>query len=129
MSTLTQQTADEWTPMVMEYVAVLDRRPEDLTASYGWSWVEGEEEGVGRMQYVGLAHEGRSRYVLIASVDDPGRGIALEASVDEDPARARAEFLGALGLTPEVFLSIREGAVWFERYDEAKPFRAATGRG
>lgn len=127
MSLLVQQTADEWTPTVMEYVAVLDRRPEDLTARYGWSWVEGEEDGAGRMQYVGLAHEGRSRYVLIASVDSPGRGIALEASVEEDPARARADFLDALGLGPEVFLSIREGAVWFERWDESKPFREASG--
>lgn len=129
MSTITQQTADEWTPMVMEYVAVLDRRPEDLTTSFGWSWVEGEEDGAGRMKYVGLAHDGRSRYVLIASVDHPGRGIALEASVDEDPARARADFVAALGLGPEVFLSIREGAVWFERWDGAKPFREATGGG
>lgn len=127
MSILIQQTADEWTPMVMEYVAVLDRRPEDLTARYGWSWVEGEEDGAGRMKYVGLAHEGRSRYVLIASVDNPARGIALEAAVDEDPARARADFLDALGLAPDVFLSIREGAVWFERWDESKPFREVTG--
>ncbi|HWI06649.1 MAG TPA: hypothetical protein VNT54_03950 [Solirubrobacteraceae bacterium] len=125
MSLLVQQTADEWTPMVMEYVAVLDRRTEDLSAKYGWSWAEGEEEGLGRMKYVGLAHEGRSRYVLIASVDDPGRGIALEASVDEEPARARADFLDALGLEPDAFLSIREGAVWFERWDASKPFRQA----
>lgn len=129
MSILTQQTAEEWTPTVMEYVAVLDRRAEDLTASYGWSWVEGEEDGAGRMKYVGLAHGGRSRYVLIASVDDPARGIALEASVDEDPARARADFLDALGLGPDAFLSIREGTVWFERWDESKPFRAAGGGG
>ncbi|HEV2786280.1 MAG TPA: hypothetical protein VGV67_07835, partial [Solirubrobacteraceae bacterium] len=104
---------------------VLDRRAEDLTAKYGWKWTEGEEAGLGRMQYVGLAHEGRSRYVLIASVDDPARGIALEASVDEEPARARADFLEALGLEPDAFLSIREGAVWFERWDESKPFRTA----
>ena len=125
MSLLIQQSADEWTPTVMEYVAVLDRRPEDLTAKYGWRWAEGEEPGLGRMKYVGLAHEGRSRYVLIASVDNPARGIALEASVDEEPARARADFLEALGLEPDAFLSIREGAVWFERWDESKPFREA----
>jgi hypothetical protein len=127
MSILVQQTADEWTPMVMEYVAVLDRRADDITETYGWTWAEGEEEGLGRMKYVGLSHEGRSRYVLIASVEDPGRGIALEASVDEDPARARADFLDAVGLGPDAFLSIREGAVWFERWDESKPFRPATG--
>ena len=127
MTLLIQQTADEWTPMVMEYVAVLDHRAEDLTAKYGWQWTEGEEAGLGRMKYVGLAHEGRSRYVLIASVADPARGIALEASVDEEPARARADFLEALGLEADAFLSIREGAVWFERWDESKPFRAVGG--
>lgn len=127
MSILVQQTADEWTPMVMEYVAVIDRRPEHLTGRYGWTWTEGDEEGLGRMKYVGLAHEGRSRYVLIASVKSPERGIALEASIDEEPARARADFLDALGLEPDVFLSIREGAVWFERWDESKPFREARG--
>lgn len=125
MSMLVQQSAEEWTPTVMEYIAVLDRRPEELTKRFGWTWTEGEEAGLGRMTYVGLAHEGRSRFALIASVDNPGRGIALEASLDEDPARARADFLDALGLEPDAFLSIREGAVWFERYDAAKPFRQA----
>ena len=126
MSRLMQQTADEWTPMVMEYVAVLDRRPEDLTARFGWTWVEGEEEGLGTMKYVGLAYDGRSRYVLIASVDDPARGIALEAAEHEEPAQARADFLAALDLQPDAFLSIREGAVWFERWEDGKPFRAAN---
>ena len=120
---LMQQTADEWTPMVMEYIAVIDRSASDLTAQFGWTWTTGEEDGLGTMAYVGLADDGRSRFMLIASVDNPGRGIALEASTDEDPARARAEFLDALGLKADVFLSIREGAVWFERWDEAKPPR------
>ena len=122
MSRLVQQTADEWTPMVMEYVAVLDGRPEDLTAKYGWTWIEGEEPGLGRMVYVGLAYDGRSRFVLIASVEEPARGIALEAGVDEDPARARADFLAALDLQADAFLSIREGAVWFEREGAVRPF-------
>jgi hypothetical protein len=120
---LMQQTADEWTPMVMEYIAVIDRSASDLTAQFGWTWTTGEEDGLGTMAYVGLAADGRSRFMLIASVDHPGRGIALEASTEEEPARARAEFLDALGLKPDVFLSIREGAVWFERWDEAKPPR------
>jgi hypothetical protein len=120
---LMQQTADEWTPMVMEYIAVIDRSASDLTAQFGWTWTTGEEDGLGTMAYVGLADDGRSRFMLIASVDNPGRGIALEASTEEEPARARAEFLDALGLQPDVFLSIREGAVWFERWDEAKPPR------
>ncbi len=124
---LAQQTAEEWIPMVMEYVAVLDRTPEDLTASFGWTWVEGEEEGLGTMKYVGLAYDGRSRFVLIGSVEHPERGVALEAAEFEDPAQARADFLAALDLQPDVFLSIREGAVWFERWDESKPFRAASG--
>ena len=122
---LAQQTAEEWIPMVMEYVAVLDRTPDDLTASFGWTWVQGEEEGLGTMKYVGLAYDGRSRFVLIGSVDHPGRGVALEAAEFEDPAQARADFLAALDLQPDVFLSIREGAVWFERWDESKPFREA----
>lgn len=125
MSRLVQQTADEWTPMIMEYVAVLDRRPEELTAKYGWTWALGEEEGLGTMQYVGLAYDGRSRFVLIASVENPERGVALEAAEDEEPARARADFLAALDLQPDALLSIREGAVWFERWDDGKPFREA----
>ena len=120
---LVQQTADEWTPTVMDYVAVIDRSASDLTAQFGWTWTTGEEEGLGTMAYVGLAHDGRSRFMLIASLEDRGRGVALEASQDEDPARARADFLAALDLEPDVFLSIREGAVWFERWDEAKPPR------
>jgi hypothetical protein len=122
---LVQQTADEWVPLVMEYVAVLDLRADDLTARFGWTWAEGEEAGLGRMKYAGLAYDGRSRYVLIASVDDPGRGVALEAAEYEDPAQARADFLAALDLEPSVFLSIREGACWFERWDDSKPFRPA----
>jgi len=119
-SRLVQQTADEWTPMVMDYIGVLDRRTEDLTAQFGWTWTEGEEEDLGTMRFVGLAHDGRSRFVLIASVEHPARGVALEAAQGEDPARARADFLEALGLQPDVFLSIREGAAWFERWDEEK---------
>lgn len=126
-SRLVQQTADEWVPLVMEYVAVLDLTAEEVTARFGWTWVEGEEEGLGTMSYAGLAYDGRSRYVLIASVEDPGRGIALEAAEYEDPAQARADFLAALGLEPDVFLSIREGAVWFERWDDSRPLRAAGG--
>ncbi len=122
---LVQQTADEWVPLVMEYVAVLDLTAEQLSRRFGWTWTEGEEEGLGTMRYVGLAHDGRSRYVLIASVADPGRGVALEAAEYEDPAQARADFLAALDLEPDVFLSIREGGVWFERWDESKPFREA----
>jgi hypothetical protein len=124
---LVQQTADEWTPVVMDYVAVLDRSADDLTTAFGWTWAEGEEEGVGTMRYVGLAYDGRSRFVLIASVEHPERGIALEAAQDEDPAQARAEFLAALGLAPDVFLSIREGASWFERFDDAKTPRERGG--
>lgn len=122
---VTQQTADEWVPLVMEYVAVLDLTAEELTARFGWTWAEGEEDGLGTMAYAGLAYDGRSRYVLIASVADPARGVALEAAEHEDPAQARADFLAALDLDAGVFLSIREGAVWFERWDESKPFRAA----
>jgi hypothetical protein len=110
----------------MEYIAVLDITAEDLTARFGWTWVEGEEEGLGRMKYVGLAYDGRSRYALLASVENPGRGIALEAAEYEDPAQARADFLAALDLEPSIFLSIREGAVWFERWQDGKPFREAS---
>jgi hypothetical protein len=122
-SRLVQQTADEWTPLVMDYVAVIDRSADDLSTMFGWTWVDGEEEGLGRMAYVGLAFDGRSRFVLIASRENPERGIALEAPIDEDPAQARADFLAALGLEPSVFLSIREGASWFERWEDSKPFR------
>lgn len=122
---LVQQTADEWIPLVMEYVAVLDLDADELTARFGWTWAEGEEAGLGTMKYAGLAYDGRSRFVLIASVDDPGRGVALEAAEYEDPGQARADFLAALDLEPSVFLSIREGACWFERWDESKPFRQA----
>lgn len=120
---LVQQTADEWIPVVMEYVAVIDRSAVELTESFGWTWVDGEEEGLGRMAYVGLAYDGRSRFTLIASPAHPERGVALEAPENEDPARARADFLDALDLQPDVFLTIREGACWFERWDEGKPFR------
>jgi len=122
---LVQQNADEWIPLVMEYVAVLDLDADELTARFGWTWAEGEEAGLGTMKYAGLAYDGRSRFVLIASVDDPGRGVALEAAEYEDPGQARADFLAALDLEPSVFLSIREGACWFERWDESKPFRQA----
>lgn len=120
---LVQQNADEWTPVVMDYIAVIDRSAEDLTTLFGWTWVTGEEEGLGRMAYVGLAYDGRSRFVLIASEAHPERGVALEAPQSDDPAQARADFLAALELEPDAFLSIREGAHWFERYDGAKPFR------
>lgn len=120
---LTQQSADEWTPVVMDYIAVIDRTAEELTAMFGWTWVTGDEEGLGPMSYAGLAHDGRSRFALSASPEHPERGVALEAPQGEDPAAARADFLAGLGLTAEVFLSIREGASWFERWDESKPFR------
>jgi hypothetical protein len=120
---LVQQTADEWVPLVMDYVAVIDRGTANLTAMFGWHWTQGEEEGLGTMSYVGLAYDGRSRYVLIASDEHPERGIALEAPQGEDPARARADFLEALELEPDFFLSIREGAFWFERWEDSKPFR------
>jgi hypothetical protein len=128
-SRLVQQTADEWVPLVMEYVAVLDLTPQELSTRFGWTWTQGEEEGLGTMNYVGLAYDGRSRYVLIASVQNPGRGVALEAAEYEDPATARTDFLAALDLDPAVFLSIREGSVWFERWDDSKPFRPAGGSG
>lgn len=124
---LVQQTADEWTPIVMDYVAVLDRDAGELEATFGWSWIAGVEEGLGPVSYVGLAYDGRSRYTLIASQGHPERGVALEAPQGEDPARARADFLAALDLEPDVFLSIREGASWFERWDDAKPFRVRRG--
>lgn len=120
---LTEQTADEWAPTVMEYVAVLDRSAEQLAVAYGWTWVAGEADELGRMSYVGLAYDGRSRYVLIAAPAHPERGVALEAPHDEEPARARADFLAALGLQADAFLSIREGGCWFERWDEGRPFR------
>ena len=126
---LMQQTADEWTPMVMEYIAVIDRSASDLTAQFGWTWTTGEEDGLGTMAYVGLAHDGRSRFMLIASLEDRGRGVALEAAQGEDPAQARADFLAALDLEPDVFLSIREGACWFERYDDGKAPRVHRGSG
>ena len=74
------------------------------------------------MAYVGLAYDGRSRFALIASEAHPERGVALEAPQGEDPAVARADFLAALELEPDVFLSIR-GGNWFERWDDEKPFR------
>jgi hypothetical protein len=80
------------------------------------------------MSYVGLAYDGRSRYALIASDEHPERGIALEAPEDEDPARARADFLDALELEADVFLSIREGDHWFDRWDDSKPFRVRGER-
>ena len=120
---LTQQTADEWIPVVMDYIAVLDRSAADLTEMFGWTWAKGEEEGLGPMSYVGLAYDGRSRYALIASDTHPERGVAIEAPQGEDPAQARADFLAELGLEADVFLSIREGEHWFERWDESKPFR------
>ncbi|HUR83892.1 MAG TPA: hypothetical protein VMY78_00980 [Solirubrobacteraceae bacterium] len=123
MSRLTQQSAEDWTPVVMDYVAVIDRTAEELTEMFGWTWVTGEEEGVGPMSYAGLALDGRSRFALSASLEHPERGVALEAPQGEDPSDARADFLAASGLEPEVFLSIREGGSWFERWDETKPFR------
>lgn len=120
---LVQQTADDWVPVVMDYIAVIDRGMANLTAMFGWSWTQGEEEGLGTMSYVGLAYDGRSRYALIASDEHPERGVALEAPQGEDPAQARADFLAALDLEPDFFLSIREGAYWFERWDDSKPFR------
>ena len=127
-SRLVQQSAEEWTPTVMDYVAVIDRGPEDLTAMFGWSWVAGEEPGLGPMRYVGLAYDGRSRFMLLASDEHPERGVALEAPQEEDPARARGDFLDALGLDADVFLSIREGRCWFERWDDARPFRVRRPR-
>ena len=118
-----QQTAEEWIPVVMDYIAVIDRTAAELTSLFGWTWATGEEEGLGPMAYAGLAHDGRSRYALSASPEHPERGVALEAPQGEDPAVARADFLSAVGCDADLFLSIREGACWFERWDESKPFR------
>ena len=123
MTRLTQQTADDWTPVVMDYIAVLDRTASELTAAFGWTWATGDEDGLGPMSYVGLAQDGRSRFALSTSPEHPERGVALEAPQGEDPSSARADFVAALGLAPDVFLSIREGGSWFERWDESKPFR------
>ena len=87
---LTQQTADEWIPVVMEYIAVIDRSAADLTAMFGWTWAQGEEEGLGPMSYVGLAYDGRSRYALIASDTAPrARRRARGAAAREPGAGAR----------------------------------------
>lgn len=125
---LVQQTADEWVPLFMLYIGVLDLTADDLTARFGWTWVEGEEEGLGRMKYVGLAYDERSRYVLVASVQEPERGIGLEAAEHEDPAQARADFLAALDLKQDAFRLICEGGVWFERLDD-EPFADAGPAG
>ena len=63
----------------MEYIAVLDMTAEELTARFGWTWVEGEEEGLGRMKYAGLAGDGGGRETRLASVENPGRGVARVA--------------------------------------------------
>ena len=120
---LVQQTADEWIPVVMDYIAVIDRGAADLTAMFGWTWAQGEEEGLGAdvLRRPGL------RRALALRADRLGcssraRGRARGAA-GRGPGGARRDFLDALGLEPDVFLSIREGAHWFERWDESKPFR------
>ena len=121
---LVQQTADEWTPTVMDYVAVIDRGPDDLTAMFGWTWVAGEEPGLGRMGYVGLAYDGRSRFVLMASDAHPERGIALEAPQEEVQGRGRADFVDEMYHGADGFVPVRKGRWWFGRGEGARRFRA-----
>ena len=103
---------------------MLDRTPEELTATFGWEWGEANEEGLGLMFYAPLAWNGKSRLFLSASGVYPTDGVSLDAEASENPAAARADFLEGTGLAPETFLAISEGDVWFARWDA--PHNAGT---
>ena len=127
MSRLGQQPPEQWTPFRDPWaIAVLDRTAEELAAAYGWTWEEVEEAGLGPMLYVGLAWDGRSRFLLTASRADPANGVAVETAASEDHAAARADLLAELGLDASAFLAISEAGVWFARWDGAGAGRPAT---
>ncbi len=118
MSRLALQGHDEWEPLRKpRCIGVLDRTPEELTATLGWEWEEVEEEGLGPMHYAPLAWDGRSRFLLSASGFYPNNGVAIEVEASESAAVARRDFMLGTGLTSEHFLVISEGEVWFARWD------------
>lgn len=119
MSQLTTLSAEEWVAWPDPWcIAILDCTTGQATASFGWTWDEVEEEGIGVVFYRPLAWAGSSRFLLSSSGVYPDDGIAIEVSAAEDAAGARRDFLSGLGLTAEVFLAVSEDGVWFSRDDE-----------
>ncbi len=121
MIRLTPQKPGEWVPFRDPWaIAVLDRTVEELSEAFGWTWEDVDEEGIGQTFYVGLAWDGRSRFLLSASGVYPEQGVAVETSAAEDHAAARADLLAELGLSAEAFLAISEQGVWFARWDDTR---------
>lgn len=114
---LRQISDSEWRPATLDSAAMIDRLPEELGDLFGWTWQDVEEDGLGTTAYVFLADRDGPRFRLSASRMHPGDGVSLDASHDEDPARARADFLAATELPADVFLAVREGNTWFARWD------------
>jgi hypothetical protein len=130
MSRIKQLTHDEWIPMSLESAAVIDRLPEELSAQFGWVWETVEEDGLGPVSYCPLAWDGVPRFLLSSSGFYPQDGINVEVAEQDGLADARADFLAELGLTPDVFLVVREGDCWFARWDppHTAGVRPATAR-
>lgn len=118
MGRLSQQTADDWTPIHDPWtVAVFDRTVAEMAEAFGWVWDEVDEDGLGPTFYLPLAWDGRSRFLLQASGFYPENGIAVDATRSENPATARADLLAELELGADAFLAISEGDAWFARWD------------
>lgn len=98
-------------------IGVLDCTTSEASAAFGWVWDEVDEAGLGTVFYAPLAWDGTSRYLLSSSAEYPENGIAIDVSSSENAATARGDFLSELDLTPDAFLVISEGGVWFARWD------------
>lgn len=127
MGRLTVQSAEAWTPFTDPWsIAVLDRSMSELAEPFGWRWEEYEEDGLGLVSGLPLAWDGKSRFFLSGDPAHPEKGVDVEVSESEDHAAARADLLAELGLTPQAFLAVSEGGVWFARWDEQYHGRPAT---
>ena len=104
MSLITPQNPEEWKPPErLSPLVTVDRAPEQITQAFGWTWLRDVQPGLGAVRVIGLAQDGRSRFVLVASDHRPNDGIVVEADASVDPWRARWDILRASVSRPQMY--------------------------